>query len=246
MDVCIHLLTFADDTARPKHKRNQPGYVESQKKMVKLFSEKCPQVKHFHIYGHEDLINSDFYKNHPEMFSGLHGVKGDSTRPIGIFAYCQGTLIYDTLLKINNNDFLLWHDACPVELKKYIQNKSINVYNFDKQIKYCIKNKGILVRTDPKTRPPIKKNASPQLITDLKAESVAHKITSCASWILIQKTPHSLNIWKKISDYQSERLLKIRNNNYADTSQEVIDLILKVEGMENFIIGKDKAIFSSF
>jgi hypothetical protein len=246
MDVCIHLLTFADDTARPRHRRNQPGYVESQKKMVKFFREKCPQVKHFHIYGHEDLINSDFYKKHPEQYSGVHSIKGDRTRPIGIQSYCQGDLIYRQLLEIKDGDFLLWHDACPVELKKYIEDNSVAVCNFDKQIEYCIKNKGILVRTDPKSRPPIKVNASPQLIADLEAQAFADITTTCCSWILIQKTPQSLKVWKKISDYQAERLTQVRDNNYADTSQEVIDLILKVEGMGNFIIGKDKAIFSSF
>jgi hypothetical protein len=244
--MTVQLLTFADDTCRPTQRLKQPSYLDTQTKMVNFFRERFPDITSYHIYKHEDMINSDFYKENPnDIFSPKHIVMKDKNRTIGRYLYCQAYLIYKTLNDIADGEFLLWHDANPTVMDKYFSDRSGKMYSLEKHMQKCIKNKGTLVWIK-NNRPPIKTTASPELLADLNANHLKNTITTCSSWIMVQKTPHSLNLWKKIYTYSTTKLPECRNCDYQDNMQEIIDLMLKLENMTNFAVGQDKTILDSF
>ena len=242
----VDLITYADDESIPAHRKGT-SYVETQQKMVKFFKDFFPQIQRFHVFGIKDKKSSSFYKNNPKLFDPKQIVQGDTKRKLGVYIY-KCYLLYKVLkTEIKDKDFLLMHDANPQYWPKYFNNKHTS-YSLDKHIAKCIKNKGVLMWSN-ENRDHLNKAklASPELLKDLKATHLANTPHQCSSWILVQKTDHVLDLLERIINYAiSNRFLTIRNSEYQDAEQDLIDIFLRKEGMNIYANGKCKIILDSF
>jgi len=233
----VHFVSYADDTTN----RKGGEYVKTQTQMNFFCKEYVPQIKVFHNFNYQTLLDSELYKNDPELFDPKYFVSNKKERQLGKYVY-KIYVIWETLKNnVNDCEYVLWHDSSP--LKQWYDKKYQKNFNLDQHINSCNKNQGITCWTSKK-RPKLSTYCSPELMKDLNGLHLKNTLSCCTSWMIIKKTDHTLKILNEILNYlKGDFYKKVHlNSKYDDSDQDVIDIILKKNNMNNHFIGMHKCI----
>ena len=240
---CVHLVSYADDS----HGYKRGRYVETRDRMVELLKNLFPEIEYVHSFGVEELLKSRLYENYPKLFDSQYVVRGNNKRQFGCYVYKISIISQILRKEVEYDDFVLYHDSSPGIWKPHFRTLTKRRYRLDSHLNKCRENGGILLWSSPR-RASVDVLTSPTVLEDLGAIHLAKTRQACTSWIIVQKTERTMGFIQRVLDYMvTDKFIESHGKDDCNGGDQVIvDLFLKMEGMDNFVKGNGKCILDSF